>query len=205
MAWAPDYVTDDELKSFVRIDDDVDDVEVAWAITTASRAVDRTCHRQFGLVATPELRYYTARYDRDLRRWVIEIDDLMTTTGLVVMADLDGSGEYASEIDEYALRPVNAGPRGKPWTELQVLAGSANQATAAEAGIEGLARWGWATVPTAVKQATALQTSRLLARRDSPFGIAGSPDTGSEMRLLDKVDPDVAVSLSDYVRRWGAR
>jgi hypothetical protein len=45
-----------------------------------------------------------------------------------------------------------------------------------------------------------LQASRFYARRDSPYGVAGSPDLGSEVRLLSKVDPDVAVSLADYVR-----
>jgi len=55
-------------------------------------------------------------------------------------------------------------------------------------------------VPTTVKQATLLQASRVFARREAPFGVAGSPDMGSELRLLEKVDPDVAVMLVPYVR-----
>ena len=67
------------------------------------------------------------------------------------------------------------------------------------------ARWGWAAVPSTIKQATLLQASRLLARRDAPFGIAGSPDVGSEIRLLARVDPDVAVAVAPYRRWWGAK
>jgi len=64
--------------------------------------------------------------------------------------------------------------------------------------------WGWSAVPVPVKEATYLQASRFHSRRDSPYGIAGSPDQGSELRLLSRVDPDVAVSLSDFVRWWAA-
>jgi len=45
------------------------------------------------------------------------------------------------------------------------------------------------------KVATVLQANRLLKRRHAPFGVAGSPELGSELRLLARVDPDVAVSL----------
>jgi hypothetical protein len=37
MAWAPDYVTDDELKAYLRIGDDVDDDQIALAIAAAAR------------------------------------------------------------------------------------------------------------------------------------------------------------------------
>jgi hypothetical protein len=55
-------------------------------------------------------------------------------------------------------------------------------------------------VPSAVKLATRLQASRFMARRDSPYGVAGSPDAGSEIRLLSRVDPDVAVALRGFSR-----
>jgi hypothetical protein len=60
------------------------------------------------------------------------------------------------------------------------------------------ALWGWTAVPVAVKQATLLQASRFFSRRHSPYGVAGSPELGSEIRLLARVDPDVGVSLRDY-------
>jgi hypothetical protein len=59
-------------------------------------------------------------------------------------------------------------------------------------------------VPSAVKQACLIQASRFFTRRYAPFGVAGSPESGSEMRLLAKVDPDVAVILGPYVTWWGA-
>jgi uncharacterized phiE125 gp8 family phage protein len=197
MAWKPDYATTAELKSFLRITDTTDDAQLALAVTTASRAVDRHCHRQFGQVASAEERSYTAYWDRRAACWVVGFDDLQDVTGLDVQVD-------AGEIDSYTLEPVNAAAEGRPFTRLRVLTDSAAKPTYETHGVTISAVWGWDAVPDPVKQATLLQASRIFARRGSPFGIAGSPDQGSELRLLAKVDPDVAVSLADFVRWWAA-
>lgn len=197
MAWAPDYVTAAELKAYLRIDDAVDDAQVALAITAASRAVDRHTNRQFGVVAAAEERTYTAEYDKHRARWVVEIDDLMTQTGLVITTE-DGT------IDVFSLKPGNAPQAGAPWFRVVVEPESAVKPTCDEDGVTVEALWGWTAVPTAIKQATLLQASRFFTRRNAPFGVAGSPEVGSEMRLLAKVDPDVAVTLGPYMRWWAA-
>lgn len=205
MAWAPDYCTTAELKEYVRVSDSVDDAVMAWAITAASRAVDHSCNRQFGLVASPEARYYVPRYDGRAGRWRVSTDDLMTTDGLLVGVDLDDDQSYGHAVTDYLLEPRNAGPMARPWTSLVVNRGSAVVPT--DPLVEQVAvtaRWGWTSVPDTVVQATLLQASRLVARRDSPFGVAGSPDAGNELRLLARVDPDVEVALRPFRRVWGA-
>lgn len=197
MAWAPDYVSAPELKAYLRISDAVDDGQIAFAITAASRAVDRACNRQFGLVTAPEARVYTAHWDSQRRRYVVDIDDLMTVTGLTV------TGESGA-INVFAKQPGNANLAGVPWTRLVVDPTSTTQPTLKEDAVTVTARYGWTTVPIAVQQATLLQATRFFKRRDAPFGVAGSPDLGSELRLLAKVDPDVAVVLGPYTRWWGA-
>jgi hypothetical protein len=197
MAWAPDYVTATELKAYLRIDDTVDDAEVAFAVTAASRAIDRHTNRQFGVVAAAEERSYTARYDKQRRRWVVDIDDLMDDTGLTVTTE-DGT------VDVYALKPANAPQTGAPWFRLIVDPDSTVTPTCDEDGVTVEALWGWTAVPDTIKQATLLQASRLFTRRNAPFGVAGSPESGSEMRLLAKLDPDVAVIVGPYVRWWAA-
>lgn len=192
MAWAPDYVQALELKAFLRIDDTVDDAEVGFAISAASRAVDRAANRQFGLVAAPEARTYTARWDKDRCKYVVDIDDLMTVTGLTISTD--------AAVTDYSLQPSNADANGKPWTSIVLNEGG----TLTEDGVTVTARYGWTAVPVAVKQATLLQASRFFKRRDAAFGVAGSPELGSELRLLAKVDPDVAVVLGPYQRWWAA-
>lgn len=205
MAWAPDYCTSAELKAFVRITDTDDDAQVALAVTAASRAIDRATNRQFGSSAAPEDRFYTAEWDRNRLRWTVNIDDLMTTTGLTVHYDSDESGDYADMVDVFQLKPVNAAANGRPWTQIVVSPNSATTPGGIEDGVEVHGTFGWSAVPTTIKEACLLQASRFLSRRDSPFGVAGSPDIGSEMRLLPKLDPDVALAVRPYYRWWGAK
>ncbi|MEH1013051.1 hypothetical protein V6U90_08060 [Micromonospora sp. CPCC 206060] len=190
MAWTPAYVTTEELQAFVHSTEAVDEPLLAAAAEAASRAVDQQCRRQFGTVDTPVERRYTAH--DECGRWVVDIDDLMSTTGLAVTVP-------AGPITSFDLEPVNAVADGRPWTRLAITSGP----TGAPNEVSVTARWGWTAVPPAVKQATLLQANRFIHRRDSPYGIAGSPSDGSELRLLARVDPDVAVMLAPYTRpRW---
>jgi hypothetical protein len=197
MAWAPDYITAAELKAYARISDSDDDVFVADAIAAASRAIDRHTGRQFGVVAAAEERWFTAGWDRRLGRWIIPIDDLMTTTDLLIAND-----DTTDTITPYRLEPRNAAAKGKPWELLTVGTDSAVTPVTAADGVSITAIWGWSAVPATVKTACKLQANRFLARRDSPFGVAGSPDVGSELRLLAKVDADLKPMLAGYVRTW---
>jgi hypothetical protein len=204
VTWAPDYCTVAEVKSYLRIDDTDDDVLLGLWVTAASRAVDKHCGRQFGQVASTETREY--RPDRSdhhhdhYRQWwpywthylgahVYQIDDLMDVDDLTVI-DAD-----ANVITDYELGPVNAPQKGRPYERL--ITHHRGPLT-----LDGL--WGWPAVPAAVKVATMLQAARLAARRDSPFGIAGSPSDGSELRLLATLDPDLKTSLSGFRRDWWA-
>lgn len=194
MAWKPDYITSVELKRELKITDSTDDAWVAFVITAASRAVDRHTRRQFGLLDAPALRQCgPATYRAELDRWIIPIPDLMTETGLIVELD-------AVPVTDAELEPVDAADEGKPWTRLVLAEGASVTWPTRGRRIAVTARWGWSAVPATVKTATLLQAQRFYARRDSPYGVAGSPDLGSEIRLLAKVDADVAVMLTDYVR-----
>lgn len=197
MTWAPDYCTLAEYKAYARITDTVDDAIIPVQITAAARAIDRATGRQFGAVAAVELRSYTPRWDRRRRRWFVDVDDFATLAGAVV--ELDGNA-----ITDYVAEPVNAVVKGKVYTRL-VLGEGITPATLDRSTLDATIVWGWPAVPTTIKGAQFLQTSRFLARRDSPYGVAGSPADGSELRLLAKVDPDVDVMLGAYKRRrWAA-
>lgn len=196
MPWKPDYITLAAGKDFLRVADVLDDVEIAVWITAASRAIDKRCNRQFGSISTPAARVYRrpAVWDPVSGMWIRQIDDLQTVTGLTV-----NGVAYASS--GAVLLPDNAPADGVPWTAL----GFADQPEQSYQGVPvamtAIAQWGWTTVPAQVVAAVKLQLNRWNARRDSALGVAGSPDNGSEVRLLEKLDPDVAVSLSGLIRR----
>lgn len=188
MTWAPDYATGAEVQSFVR-GGAADAALFALYATASSRAVDRCCLRQFGNVAA-EARSYPVRYSRHRCAWVVEFDDLQSLVGLVV-----GSG-----VTEYTLTPRNALQRQMVYTGMELPADPSN----GTGYVSITAPWGWTAVPTPVKTAVLLQSSRLSFRRESPAGVAGSPQQGSELRLLERLDPDVATTLKAYVRDWWA-
>lgn len=195
MTWAPDYITVEEAKDYVRITDNVDDDELAFIVSAASRAIDKRCHRQFGKVDAAEERFYPARWSRTVCRWVAEIDDLAVTTDMVVTVD-------GVVTTDYTLGPRNAVVTGGVWTQI-VFGSTVNP----DDDVSIVAHWGWTAVVATIKAAARLQVNRFLSRRDSPYGVAGSPSDGSEMRLLAKLDPDVElmVTAPGLVRIWGAK
>lgn len=201
MAWAPDYATTSELKGMLGIPSATTtyDTELALVISAASRAIDHAADRQFGVLSAAAARVYTPRTFTGGRRVIM--DDLMTTTDLVVKADDDGDGVYERTITsaEYRLFPWNAAADGMPWTILFPEWGTVFPAC--ERSMEITAKWGWTEVPDVVHQACLTQAGRLFKRRDAPFGVAGSLQDGSEIRLLSRLDPDVAVLIAS-VRRY---
>ena len=197
MAWAPDYLTLAELKSALVIGDTDDDAELGFAITAASRSIDHYAGRQFGLTGSAVARYYSAQSGL-----VVTIDDLQTTTGLVIKEDEDRDGVFETTLvldTDVRLYPWNATAEGRPWTELR--AEPTETFSCHPRAFEVTGNWGWTTVPTLIKQACLIQAGRIFKRKDSPMGIAGSPELGSEIRLLARLDPDVAVLVS-ALRRY---
>ena len=191
MGWAPDYVTGPQLKTYLNIQHEDDDLWLANWATAVSRNVDDFCGRQFGQVSVVEARTYEPKWDSNECKTYVEIDDLQTTAGLIV-ADSDGT-----VITDYTLRPRNAILKGKIYTQL-VLPGRYIY----DFSITG--KWGWNSVPASIPTALYIKASRLNARRSSPFGIAGSPTDGSELRLLAQLDPDFKTTLTPFKREWYA-
>lgn len=204
MTWAPDYCTAADLKGWLRIGDTADDTVLGWAITAASRDVDQFCGRQFGVVAAAEARSYVWDGQKVDGRPALEVDDVMTTTNLAVVT-VDQSGTTTSTPvngTNFDLWPANAAKVGRPWTHLVARSGTSWPGCAGSTTVTAV--WGWTAIPTSVLQATVLQASETFTRRNAPFGIAGSPELGSELRLLQRLDVDAARLLAPYKRHWGA-
>lgn len=208
MAWAPDYLTTAALKTYLRIGDTADDTLLATCITAASRAVDDACNRQFGVLAAATARYYTWHGEYLDGRPAVPVDDLQTTTDLAVAVDVSDASAWDTIITngtDFDLWPWNAAGDGKPWTHLLLRAGTSLGTFRTSARVVRVtAVFGWTAVPSLVVEATQLQAARFFARRNATFGVAGSPEVGSELRLLERLDPDVAVALRPVRRTsWG--
>lgn len=213
MALRADYCSLEELKAFMRIPDEdtADDVELELAITTASRDVDVTANRSFGLddpavARIAKATYHPSMTDEFWRRWTVDLPaDISSTTGLVVKVDGDDDGAFETTLTlttDYLLYPWNAAADGMPWERI-VLTGGVS-APRGIRPVEVTAKWGWAAVPDPIKLATKIQAQSIVrGGRDSPLGVAGSPEFGNEMRLSTKLHPDAALAIRDYVKLWG--
>ena len=123
---------------------------------------------------------------------------------MTVAFDASGNGSYTNTTTAFRLAPFNAPSIGMPYRTLLFNVGVIPSIYGFDAeGVQVTAKWGWSAVPAAVVNANLIQAARFLKRRDSPYGIAGSPDMGNEMRLLAKLDPDVALLLRHYKVLWG--
>lgn len=199
MPWKPDYVDLDQplggdIQEYLRIDDDADDHWLALAVSAASRTLDRHCRRQFGRTDAVEERRYRIRYNRAQGVWVADVDDLMST------ADLTLNGVALADPELY---PLNASAEQQPWTQLRIP--DDVRYGLDRPYVDVAERWGWLAIPETVEMATAIQAGRVFKRRDALFGVAGSPDAGSEVRLLARLDPDVAVMVGVLCRKTRPR
>lgn len=195
------YATLAELKGHVGIPaaDTADDARLTLALDAASAQVDAFCDRTF--TAGAGTREYFAT---DRRR--LAVDPIATTAGLAVTSDEDGDGTYETTwtATDYRLEPVNAEDKGLPYTALVAVAARNFPTSTERPGVRVAATFGWpgGTAPPLVRYATLLQAARLFKRKDAPFGVAGSVEFGSEVRLLERMDPDAVTALRPYRRSW---
>jgi hypothetical protein len=192
MAITNGYCTLSELKSVMRINDTVDDTMLEARITEASRVIDQHCDRRFYADANATARLYVPPVS-DL----VMVDDISTTTGLVVKIDSNGDGTYATTLtaSQYQLEPVNGLAKGSPVTMIRAI-NTAMPIRSAPAGVQVTAKWGWPSVPSPVTSACILLAGRLVKRGDSLLGVAGFGDLGAI--TVRAIDPDVERMLRPY-------
>ena len=197
---------------------DPDSVLELVALESAARAIERACSRRFAVdTETPTARYYTPTIieGRDpivyatssfpfswLRHYVMTIDDVTDTTGMLVDFDTTGNGDYNTNTTAYRVGPTNAPARGLPYS--RIIFNTGVYPPIYEESVRVTADWGWTAIPNTIRQANLIQAARFFQRRDAAFGIAGSPAMGNEIRLLSKLDPDVAVLVGAYKKNWGS-
>ena len=197
MAITNGYATLAEVKAAARITDSVDDALLEIAIESASRAIDGHTHRNFTVAGTAA----TARVFTATNSDFVWVDDVASTTGLVIKTadNLDANFATTWVTADYQLEPLNGVSEGISWpyTRIRSTGNKGFPYGSDLAGVQVTARWGWLTVPTAIKQACIILAGRQFKRYDSPLGVAGFGDLGA-MRV-SRVDPDVATLIEPYV------
>jgi hypothetical protein len=196
------YCTLSDLKTSLGIEDIQDDTSLEAAIMAASRMVDDYTGRFFykdGTTAAPVIRYYTAQ-----DWWTTNVDDIIHISEIATDDNFNQLYTTVWANDDYLVEPVNNPRRGWPYTRLLAIGAYIFPYNLPQSvRVKGV--WGWSAVPQEVQMATKIQASRLFVRRQSPFGIAGSPELGT-IRLSSRLDPDVEILLRPFRKvSWMAK
>jgi hypothetical protein len=185
------YVTLNEVKDALNLEDSIDNAALEMAIATASRQIDDYCGRFFykdGTTAVPVIRYYTPT-----DYYILPVDDFVSLSQIATDDYFDQNYSTIWTISDRMFEPINNPSRGWPLTRILAIGSYVfPQLLPQSVRIKGI--FGWSAVPYEVKTAAKIQASRLFLRNQSPFGIAGNTDMGT-VRLAAKLDADVEALL----------
>jgi hypothetical protein len=185
MAITNGYATLQDVKASLRLTDSIDDSLLETAIESASRMIDGYTARTFSNAGTA-IRNFAATDDLNLI-----IDDAIS---VIEVASTDEVGDVYTvwKPTDFQLEPLNSRSDGlyMPYTGIRAVNDYAWPVVDQQALVRITAVWGWPSIPTAIKQATIIQSSRLYKRLDSPLGVAGFGDMGA-IRVGRYLDPDV--------------
>ena len=175
--------------------DSTDTTVLEQVITAVSRWIDLFCNTRFYTTDADEVRYYTAEWEDELY-----CDEIVSIT--TIETDDDGDRTYENEwaATDYDLWPYNAGVDGRSYQSIQITPESDYAfPVGVKKGVKVTGKFGWSSVPAAVKEACLLQCERLFLRKEAPFGVMGNADLG-ELRLVPRLDVDVQELLVLYQR-----
>lgn len=195
------YITLANLKTYLKIDDSVEDSLLENIIESASRSIDKIANRRFYIDSTASARLFQNR-----TYYTCITDDIASTTGLVVKTAPDSSGVYQQTLaygTDYILNPYNAASLNRPWTSI-VLVGSNSFSlpTNLRPQIEVTAKWGWPVVPDDIEQATYILSADLYKRKDSIGGVLGLSELGAIR--MSPLGRDIAAIVRAYRREFFA-
>ena len=203
MALTNAYCSLEQLKLHLNVPDSFDDDKAEMAISAASRQIDAHCGdmRQLWLSSATSVRHFEV--DDSTHCYV---DDISTTTGLVVKVDTNGDGTYADTLTlntHYILEPYNAAHKYpvRPYTEIEIVDGTGGYfPTGPRPGVQVTAKFGWPAVPDDVTKACVIQAALLFKAQDATFGAAQLGLDGSTV-FIGQLHATARGLLEPYVRR----
>lgn len=169
------------------------------AINAASRAIDRHCGRRFWIDTSVQTRTY--RPDDSYVAWV---DDIATTTGLVVKTDTTGDYTWATTWTlntDFQVEPRNAAQgdtSAYSYTKLVAIDTELFPVGSYRDTLQVTAKFGWSDVPDDVTYACLMKAASLFKRREAVFGVAGFNQFGPVR--INREDKDLQGLLQPYLR-----
>ena len=174
-------------------------VNIEKAIESASRSIDRMTNRRFWADASATARQYRAT---DFYR--LFVDDISSTTGLLVKTDTGGDGTYETTLTfnvDYILDPINAPQQERPFTVVTMVGTTLFPSPInLRPGIQVTAKFGWynGTPPDDVEEACLILSTDLVKRASSVGGVLGLSELGAIR--MSPLGRDVQAMVRPYRR-----
>jgi hypothetical protein len=188
-----------DVKAALRITDNVDDGLLEISIEAASREIDGFCERFFYSESGTRVYLPTDGF-------LCHTDDIQTVTTLKTDTTGDGTFDRTFATTDFQLSPLN-GISGGIETPFNLITAvgrflfpvyEPKNVDARQASVQVVGTFGFASIPTAVKQACIILSMRQFTRYQSPQGVMGFGDLG--VMRVGRVDPDVEKLLMPFRR-----
>lgn len=194
MAITLGYCTLNDVKAALRLTDSIDDALIENSVEGASRRIDGYCGRFFYKTTATAIRLFA--YDS----YRLAVNDISSTTGLIVKLDNDGDGTYEDTLvldTDYITEPTDTVILGRPIRTISMIGGATFPISTLPAIplVQVTAEWGFAAVPDDVREACVLLSIRQFARFNAALGVMAFADMAITVRA---VDPDVRDLLLPY-------
>lgn len=195
------YCTLAEFKQELGVSDVYDDAKAESAINTASRQIDAYCNRRFWQDATVKARRFRA-----LESDCCVVDDISTTTGLIVKVDEAGDGTFSTTLTidtHYLLEPLNAAEETpvRPYERIELVDSIGTYfPISRRPGVQVTAKFGWPAIPDDVNRACRIQSVLQFKAPDAAFGAAQLGSDGITV-FVGSMHRTAAGLLEPYVRR----
>jgi hypothetical protein len=167
------------------------------AINASSRAIDKFCGRRFWVDSVVQAKVYRCDDTHEMG-----IDDVSTTTGLIVATDTAGDGTWATTwaATDYQLEPLNADTEqvAHAWWRLLAVDRYLFPVHALRTTLRVTAKFGWSAIPDEVEQACILRAAAIFKRKESVDGVAGFGEFG--VVRIGRQDPDVMELLHRFIK-----
>lgn len=199
------YSTVGELARELNMVDGQDFDKLAVALTAASRQLEAECGGETGpRFFWQDASVTTRRYHAEDSA-VCYVDDISTSTGLVVKIDDTGDATFETTLasTDYELYPLNAAVSTpvQPW--YQIVAGMGNYAWPlpgnGRPGVQVTAKFGWAAVPADIEKATLVQAV-LLYKSTAAWSGALSFDDGGYTQMRPRLHPIASMLIEPFRR-----
>jgi hypothetical protein len=174
-------------------------VNIEKAIESASRSIDRMTNRRFWADANATARQYRAT---DFYR--LFVDDISSTSGLIVKTDTGGDGTFETTLTlntDYILDPVNAPQLERPFTIVTMVGTTLFPSPVnLRPGVQVTAKFGWynGTPPDDIEEACLILSTDLVKRASSVGGVLGLSELGAIR--MSPLGRDVQAMVRPYRR-----